>query len=118
MISRPVRVLALSALALALAACERQKIGDINADPGRFQNKEVSIAGEVTQSMGALGQGIYQIDDGTGKLWVLARNRAVPAKGAYVGAKGRVQPTVTFLGVNYATVLFESGRRSVDRTSD
>jgi hypothetical protein len=94
-----------------LVACERTEIGDITADPGRFMNKEVNVAGQVTQAIGLLGKGIYQIDDGTGKLWVLAESRGVPSKGARVGVKGRVTPTVTFLGINYATVMRESNRR-------
>ena len=98
-------------LGLALVACERVKIGDINADPGRFINKEVAVVGTVTQSIGALGKGVYQVVDGTGRLWVFAGNRGVPTKGAKVGVKGHVMPTVTFLGINYATVLQESDRR-------
>ena len=98
-------------MGLALVACEKVKIGDINADPGRFMNKEVGVAGTVTQSIGALGKGIYQVDDGTGRLWVFSNSRGVPSKGAKVGVKGHVIPTVTFLGINYATVMQESDRR-------
>ena len=105
-------ITALCSLAVFMVACERTTIGDISADPGRFQNKEVNVAGQVTQSIGALGRGIYQIDDGTGNLWVLSGDRGVPSKGAYVGVKGRITPTVTFLGINYATVMRESDRRA------
>jgi hypothetical protein len=101
-------------LGFALVGCERTKIGDITADPGRFMSKQVSVGGHVTQSIGFLGKGIYQIDDGTGKLWVLAETRGVPSKGALVGVKGRVTPTVTFMGVNYATVMRETDRRAGD----
>src|ERR1051325_4400409 len=94
-----------------LAACEQARINQINADPGRYMNKEVAVTGEVTQSIGAFGRGIYQIDDGTGRLWVLTTVRGVPSKGARVGVKGRVKPTVTFLGINYATVMEETDRR-------
>jgi len=103
---------ALLMLGLALVACERQKIGDITADPGRFMNKEVAVVGNVTQSVGVLGRGIYQVDDGTGKLWVFSNTRGVPSKGAKVGVKGHIIPTFTFLGINYATVMQESGRRA------
>lgn len=99
-------------LALVLAGCERTKIGDITTDPGRFMDKEVNIAGQVTQSIGAFGKGIYQVDDGTGRLWVLSGSRGVPSKGARVGVKGRIEQAITFLGTNYATVLQETGRRS------
>src|SRR5437016_10456703 len=98
-------------MACLLAACERAKISQINADPGHFMNKEVAVAGQVTQSIGALGKGIYQVDDGTGKLWVVANVHGVPSKGARVGVKGHVKPTVTFLGINYATVMEETDRR-------
>jgi hypothetical protein len=99
-------------MGFALVACEQVKIGAINADPGRFLNKEVAVVGTVTQSVGALGTGVYQIDDGTGRLWVFSRGRGVPSKGAKVGVKGHVAQSVTFLGINYATVLQESDRRS------
>src|SRR5215510_5018392 len=106
-------VIAVLVLGFASVACQQVKIGDINADPGRFLNKEVGVVGTVTQSIGVLGRGVYQVDDGTGRLWVFANNPAVPSKGAKVGVKGHIMPTVTFLGVIYATVLQESGRRSV-----
>ena len=99
-------------MGLALVACEKVKIGDINADPGRFMNKEVGVTGTVTQSIGVLGRGVYQIDDGTGRLWVFSNSRGVPSRGAKVGVKGHIMPTVTFLGINYATVMQESDRRA------
>jgi len=113
MIAKRVTYLAVVlALGLALAGCERTKIGTITADPGRFMNKEVNVVGQVTQSIGFLGKGIYQLDDGTGRLWVWSDGRGVPSKGAKVGVKGHITPTVTFLGTNYATVMRESDRRN------
>ena len=114
--TRLVVLLALSVAGLALAACERQTISSINADPGRFMNRDINVAGQVTQSIGAsvgnLGGGVYQIDDGTGKLWVFVQGRSLPNKGAYVGARGKMTPTVNFMGVSYPTVLKESDRRA------
>src|SRR4030095_8509687 len=101
------------AFSFLMTACERQKISDITSDPGRFQNKEVTVAGKVTSvSVGALGMGFYQIDDGTGKLYVISEHHGAPAAGASVGVKGTILPTFTFLGKNYATVLKESERRA------
>ena len=108
-------ITAVCVLSLLVTACERQKIGDITADPGRFEGKEVSVAGRVSGlSIGALGTGIYQIDDGTGKLVVLSEKRGAPAEGAMVGVKGRIIPTVTFMGKTYVTVLRETDRRAAD----
>ena len=111
MTGKIVYLTAILIVALSLVACERKKIAEINADPGRYMNKEVAVAGHVTQSIGALGRGIYQVDDGSGRLWVVTNGRGVPSKGARVGVKGHVKPTITFLGVNYATVMEETDQR-------
>jgi hypothetical protein len=101
-----------------MVACERQKISDILADPGRFNGKEIAVAGKVTSlSVGAVGAGFYQIDDGTGKLIVISETRGAPAQGTTVGVKGRIIPTLTFLGKSYATVLRETDRKLV-KSSD
>src|SRR5438309_1517756 len=55
---------------LLLAGCPtRTSVEKINRDPGRYAGKEVTIAGKVSGSFGALGSGIFQIDDGTGTMW-------------------------------------------------
>ncbi len=96
---------------LFLTACpNRENIGRVLSDPGRYRNKEVAIAGTVNSSFGALGNGAYEIDDGTGKIWVITR-RGVPSRGARVGAKGRIYTGFNFAGRNFGTVLEESDRR-------
>lgn len=97
---------------LLLTACpQRENISKINADPARYRNKEVGIAGTVTDSYGVLGNGAYEIDDGTGKLWVVTR-RGVPSRGSRVGAKGRIYTGFSFGGRSFGTVLEESDRRA------
>jgi hypothetical protein len=99
---------------LLFTACpERTTISKIMADPGRYRNKEVSIVGTVTDSYGALGLGTYEIDDGTGRLWVATR-RGVPSRGSHVGAKGRILSGANFGGRNFATVMEETDRRAKD----
>ena len=103
----------ISLLALALTGCpERKRISEITSDPGRYYDKEVTVVGRVTRSYGALGQGVFEIDDGTGRMWVFSEKYGVPSRDAYVGVSGRVIPGVTFGGRNYATVLRETKRRS------
>ena len=97
---------------LLLTACPSQtNIAKINADPDRYRGKEVGIAGRVTDSYGAAGVGAYEIDDGTGKIWVATR-RGVPSRGAQVGAKGYVRNGFSFGGRSYGTVMEETDRRS------
>lgn len=103
---------AVIAIMLATAACPPHKsIADINRDPARFGNREIAIAGHVTQSWGALGTGMYQVDDGTGTMWVVSNGYGVPSKGSRVGVAGYIQPTFSFAGRSFATVLKESRRR-------
>ena len=98
--------------AFFFTACEdRTEIAKINADPGRYSNKGVTIAGTVTESYGALGTGAYELDDGTGRMWVITRRGGVPSRGARVGARGRVYNGFTFGGRSFGTVLEESDRR-------
>ena len=100
---------------LLLTACPSQTtISKINADPARYRNKEVAIVGTVRDSYGALGQGAYELDDGTGRIWVVTR-RGVPSRGARVGAKGRVYTGFNYGGRNYGTVLEETDRRSTEK---
>lgn len=98
-----------------LTACPGQtNISKINADPDRYRGKEIGIAGTVTNSYGALGHGAYEIDDGTGRIWV-ATKRGVPARGTRVGAKGYVHNGFNFYGRSYGTVVEETDRRTRGR---
>ena len=100
--------------ALSVTAVAKTTVNKINADPSRYHNKKVSIVGTVTDSYGVLGEGMYEIDDGTGRMWVIAE-RTVPSKGARVEAKGHVYTGFVFRGRNMGTVLRESDRKAKDR---
>jgi hypothetical protein len=105
----------LIAATLLLTACPSQtNISKINADPDRYRGKEIGIAGTVTDSYGVLGAGAYEIDDGTGKIWIATR-RGVPAKGSRVGAKGYVHNGFSFAGRSFGTVMEETDRRTKGR---
>jgi hypothetical protein len=101
--------------AFLLSACPQQEtISKINADPGRYRNKEVGIAGTVTDSYGVLGNGAYEIDDGTGRMWVVTM-KGVPSRGSRVGAKGKVYTGLSWGGRSFGTVLQETDRRAKGR---
>ena len=104
--------LLLVAAALSFTACpSRTTIGTINADPDRYLNKEVGVVGRVTDSYGVpFVGGAYEIDDGTGRLWVLSE-RGAPSKGSEVGVKGRVVVGPVFKGRTFGTAIQESDRR-------
>jgi hypothetical protein len=89
----------------------RTTIADINRDPGKYQNKEISVAGKVSDAFGALGTGVFQIDDGTGRLWVFSQNYGVPGSGAKVVVTGRLQQGFSFGGRSFALALRQTQAR-------
>jgi hypothetical protein len=67
--------------------------------------------------VGLLGHGAFELDDGTGRIWVVSR-RGIPRKGAHVKAEGRVKDVVDAGGilplpkeVGSGVVLIEQDRR-------
>jgi len=105
---------------IASACPDRTSIRDIEANPSRYQNKEVVIAGTVRDSYGVnvpgtkIRGGAYKIDDGTGSIWIVTDN-AVPTKGAQIGVKGVIGNGVNWNGKNYGLGVYEKDRRSSSR---
>lgn len=104
-----------------LAACpKRVAIADIEANPSKYSGKSVAIAGTVKESYGVsipgtnYRGGVYKVDDGSGSMWVVTEN-TVPAKGAKVGVKGKVQDGLNYNGKNYGLGMREEDRRFADK---
>jgi hypothetical protein len=97
--------------ALFLSACGSTRIGKINADPTRYQNRNVTVEGTVLNSFGALGAGGYQIQDETGKMFVISTTSGVPGKGSRVRVNGRFQGGATILGKSYGNAIREDHHR-------
>jgi hypothetical protein len=109
--TRRLASLVLLATVAFFTGCPRQTtINQLNGDPARFRNKEVLVVGQVTNSFGALGQGAYELDDETGKIWVVTQ-RGVPSKGARVGAVGKYINGVTWAGRTFGSALQETDRK-------
>ena len=89
-----------------LTGCGAVKIGRINADPSRYQNRVVHVSGTVTNSVGVLGTGGYQLEDETGKIYVVSRS-GVPSRGSRVKVTGVVSPGVQVLGQSLGVAIRE-----------
>jgi hypothetical protein len=117
MTSRLYRVLlagAVLATLLFVVACPPGKtIAEINRDPARYSQHEVAIRGTVISSWGALGTGMFEIEDGTGRIWVLSSSYGVPAKGLRVGVAGTIMPTFSLGGRSFMSVMRETQRRKL-----
>ena len=81
------------ALGLTLAGCRETTIRKLLGEPNRYANEEVGLVGDVVKSASLLGRGAYQLDDGTGTIWVVSEH-GVPRMGARVAVRGRVKDVV------------------------
>ena len=101
------RLLLVVAATLLLSACESTNIAAIKNDPSKYQNKTVHVAGTVTTSFGALSMGGYEIEDPTGRIFVIS-NRGIPAKGARVVVEGTVFSGVMLAGQALGVAIKET----------
>src|SRR5688500_4120755 len=82
--------------ALTSVACASTRtIKQLLADPARYRDDTVKLSGEVIDSYSLANRGAYQIDDGTGRLWVVSET-GVPRKSARVTVKGTVREGFNF----------------------
>jgi len=95
---------------VVLSGCGTVRINRILADPARYHNRPVTVEGRVTSVAGALNMGVYQVDDGSGKIYVVS-NRGVPARDARVKVEGMVTPGVNVMGMTMGTAITERGHR-------
>ena len=96
--------------AVLLAGCAPMTIGRINADPSRFRNQTVRVTGTVTNSVGLMGKGGYQIEDQTGKIYVIS-GRGVPSRGSRGTVRGRVVPGAEVLGTAVGVTIREESHK-------
>ena len=87
---RHVKLIAAMLMVATLAACalSTRRISEIRQFPGKYDDRSVSIEGEVTSSWSVpfVPLRFYQVDDGTGQMTVLAEGARVPTRGAHVRA--------------------------------
>lgn len=106
-------ILLVSILSLFLmTGCQSAtKIGDILADPTKYESQEVTIKGTVGETawFTAAEKGVYQMGDGSGNIWVLT-TQPPPQKGMTVSSTGKAQAAFSFLGKSYGTIIEETKR--------
>ena len=109
--STSIRSLALAASVLAvalLAGCKgggTTQIKTLLDDPSRFDHQTVRVTGEVTRSLGILGYGAYELDDGTGKIPVVTNEGGAPRTGARVGVEGEFRSAFTMGSTSGAAIV-------------
>lgn len=112
MISRLAAPLAFAAMLSGCALAVRHpSVAELKYNPGRYQDRTVSVDGIVTSSWGVplLPFRLYKVDDGTGELTVVSQGGRVPTKGAHVRVKGKVGDVATFGGQAIGLHLQQTG---------
>ena len=111
-------MLLLILLAVApLSGCKggAEPISHILASPTSYADKDVTIAGHVTRvfdpTAGLVGLAAYQVEDKTGKIWVITHGGA-PSVGSEVGVKGRVRQDFSLGSELLGAVLNEEEHRT------
>lgn len=111
-ITRLLAAMAIMLGVLCLVGCPTHaSIGDITRDPGHFAGQEVTISGQASDTFGGFGNGIFQVDDGTGRIWVFSQNFGVPGNGNKVSVTGQVQQGFSFGGKSYGVILRQTKAR-------
>lgn len=110
-LSRSALALVVLALATSGSGCaSATSIADLMADPFQHDGREVRIEGEVREAVAVLGPGVYRVDDGSGALPVVSRERGAPRSGSRVVVKGTFRAAFTVAGRSLAVLLEESRR--------
>ncbi|MBV9669509.1 MAG: hypothetical protein JOZ43_01010, partial [Acidobacteriales bacterium] len=68
------------------------------------------IHGRVVNSYGAFGTGAYEVDDGTGTIWVVSNGYGIAGSGSRVGVVGRFTSGVNFGGRSFANAIMQTQR--------
>lgn len=99
------RIIPALLLGAALAACTAlgigvTPIGDIVANPSRFDNAEVRVKGRVTNinKVPLLGLKLYTLRDDTGEITVVAAGDTLPALDSRVAIRARVETAAIVQG--------------------
>ncbi len=91
-------------VAMLAGACAsvpgRPAVRQVQQQPGRFANHNVTITGTVTTSWGVpvVGFNVYRVDDGTGEITVVSTERRAPSRGARVEVRGKVEDVAVLGG--------------------
>jgi hypothetical protein len=106
-----IRTLAILGMLMILWLCAcagSMKISELNADPGKFNDKEVTVKGKVVQvyALPILSQSLAKIDDGSGDLWVKPHQR-VPAEGDEITVTGKVKIGMTLANRDFGVIVVE-----------
>jgi hypothetical protein len=108
---------ALVLLAAAACAVRSPSIGDLQYNPGRYYDRDVSVEGIVTSAWGIplVPLKLYKVGDSSGEITVVSDSQHVPPRGARVRVRGRVTQFATLGGSSLGMHLREKSLKVLRR---
>lgn len=105
---RTILLCGLIVILLMFTGCGATKVGDIKSELDKFKDQQVTLSGEVVETLSIpfVHKGAYQLDDGTGRIWVIPSGK-VPSRGDKVKVTGNIKVGVEVVGKKLGVVLME-----------
>ena len=93
---------------LAIGCGGSLSLRELSDNPGKYNNKKVTVQGKVTQTFGVpiLGQSIVKIEDSGAEIWVKPHSRT-PFEGEKIKVKGTVKIGLTFANRSFGVIVIE-----------
>lgn len=73
-------------------------------------HRNVTVRGQVVNTLGILGQGLYEVQDNTGSIWVVTGGQGMPLVNSSVTVRGEAAEGITISGRNFAVTINEKER--------
>ncbi len=84
------------------------QIAEIGDNPRQYDGRSVVVRGKVVETLSIpfVQKGMYQVDDGTGKIWVMSSLR-MPARSDRVIVEGKVKTGFTIRSRTFGIIIVE-----------
>ena len=102
-------MVAAAAMSGACASMGSRSISEVQANPGKFHDKMVTVEGVVTTSFGIplVPFKVFRVSDGSSEMLVISDNDRIPGKNARVRVRGEVQEFALLGGRSFGLHLRE-----------
>ena len=102
-------IIAAAALTGACASMGERSISEVQTNPGKFQDKTVTVEGVVTTSFGIplVPLKVFRVSDGSAEMLVISDDSRIPGKNARVRVRGEVQEFALIGGRSFGLHLRE-----------
>jgi uncharacterized protein YdeI (BOF family) len=84
-------------------------IATVASNPAQYTDADVLIRGQVVNQVGVFGQGVYELQDNSGSIWVIT-DKGIPAMNSTVTVRGKAQEGITVGGRSFGVSLVEAQR--------